>query len=549
MKIIIIGSVAAGTSVAAKARRNSEEDEIVIYEKDTDISYSVCGLPYYFGNMNISRDQLVPRTPLWFEERYHLKIHTSHEVTEINPKEKKIVIKNLKTKETFNDTYDKLVIATGATPRMPEINGIHFPNVFPLRNVKSADAIKNFLETNEVKNAVICGAGFIGLEMIENLSARGIKCALIESANQVMPGLDSDMALYVKKYLQDKGISLFLEDSVKTIKESDNASIILTEKGVELKTDLVLISAGVIPNVELAKKAGGVLGKSGAIAVNTKMETSIPSIYAVGDCAEAFSLITGESIYRPMGSTANKMGRIAGDSMTGGNLEFRGILGTGICQLFDLSIAQTGLSQREAKQMGLDVAVIHNIKPNQTEYFPGSSEMVIKAIADKKSGKLLGAQIVGKNGVDKRIDVIATAITFGAKAEDLFHLDLAYAPPFATTKDPILYTGMILDNVINRNRKIMTPEELNVRLKHEEIIIIDVREQKDFDKGHIPTASNIPLSSIREKALSLDKNKTYLVHCNKGTSGNAAQNILINLGFKEVYNLSGGYQQYKNTLC
>jgi rhodanese-related sulfurtransferase len=321
----------------------------------------------------------------------------------------------------------------------------------------------------------------------------------------------------------------------------------LKEEQKKIKADMVLISAGVRPNTELAVKAGIVLGSTGAIKVNEKMQTNIPDIYACGDCMEEFHLVTGNPVYRPLGSTANKTGRIAGDCITGGELTFRGILGTGIFRVFDLTIAQTGLSEREAKELSIDTIVCHNIKPDKPEYM-GGKEMIIKGIADKISGRLLGVQIIGYNGVDKRIDVFATAITFKAMAEDLFHLDLAYAPPFSTTKDPVMYTGMILDNAIHKKRKLITAQELNDLIESgKDYVLIDARAKGQYDKAHIETAENIPHGVLRDYAKKLDKNVIAVTYCNKGVTGNAAQNILLNQGFKEVYNLSGGHKQYNYT--
>ena len=440
MKIIIIGAVAAGTSAAAKARRNSEEAEIVIYEKDSFISYSGCGMPYYIGGEVESADELTPRNPAFFKSKYNVDIKTLHEVMSISPNAKSIEVKNLTTGEIFTDSYDKLVIATGASAVVPPIKGTDKNNVFTLRNINDMNRIKAFINENSPKSAVIIGTGFIGLEVCENLKRIGIEVTLIERLPHVTPGLDSDMAVYVKDEIEKNGVNIFLNASVNEI--NDNG-VILSD-GTQVNTDMVLTSAGVRPNTNLAKLAGIELGSFGAIKVNKKMQTNIKDIYACGDCIEQFNLITGKPIYRPLGSTANKTGRIAGDVITGGSLEFRGILGTGVFRIFNMTVAQTGLSEREVIELGYDVQVCHNIKPNKPDYI-GGKEMVIKAIADKKDGRLLGVQIIGDEGVDKRIDVFVTAITYKAHVEDLFHLDLAYAPPFSMTKDPVMYTGMILD--------------------------------------------------------------------------------------------------------
>lgn len=540
MRVIIIGAVAAGTSAAAKARRNSEENEIVMYEKDNFISYSGCGMPYYIGGEVESADELTPRDPLFFKTKYNVDIKTSHEVTSINPENKTLEVKNLISGETFIDIYDKLILATGAQAVVPPIKGADRTHVFKLRNINDMNSIKHFIDENNVKSAVIVGTGFIGLEVCESLKCLGIDVTMVERLPQVTPGLDSDMALYVEEHLKENGVKVFTNTSADEITKE---SVVLSN-GESVKADMVLLATGVRPNVDLAKDARVELGITGAIKVDEKMRTNIEDIYACGDCIEVFHLVTGKPIYGPLGSTANKTGRIAGDSVTGGDLTFRGILGTGIFKNFDLTVAQTGLSEREAIESGFEVAINHNIKPNKPEYMNGK-EMIIKGVADKNTGRLLGVQIIGPEGVDKRIDVFVTAITFKAKAEDLFHLDLAYAPPYSTTKDPVMYTGMILDNIINRDRPLMTAQNLKKLINSgKKYQVIDTRAVAQYEKGHVETAMSIPLANLRETAKKLDKDLVTINYCNKGVTGNASQNVLINMGFKEVYNLSGGYRQY-----
>ncbi|MGX8699875.1 MULTISPECIES: FAD-dependent oxidoreductase [unclassified Caproiciproducens] len=543
MRIIIIGAVAAGTSAAAKARRNSESAEIVVYDKDSFISYSGCGMPYYIGGEVENADELTPRDPAFFKSKYNVDILTRHEVLSINPDQKVLKVKNLTTGEVFSDSYDKLVIATGARAVVPPIKGADGRHVFTLRNIGDMNRIKTYIDGNSPKRAVIIGTGFIGLEVCENLKKLGLEVTLLEKLPQVTPGLDSDMAVYVQDHIEKNGVPVLTGVSITEITES---SVVLSG-GKEIPADLVLISAGVRPNTALAEAAEIELGVSGAIRVNTKMQTSQPDIYACGDCIEQFHAVTGKPVYRPLGSTANKTGRIAGDSMTGGDLEFRGILGTGIFKIFDMTVAQTGLSEREALALGYQVQVCHNIKPNKPEYM-GGREMVIKGIADRVSGRLLGAQIVGYEGVDKRIDVFVTAITFKAKVEDLFHLDLAYAPPFSTTKDPVMYTGMILDNAIHRGRPLITAQELDTLMRSgKPYTLIDARAAAQYEKNHIETARSIPHAKVRAAAESLDKDAITVTYCNKGVTGNAAQNILLGKGVKKVYNLSGGQKQYGKT--
>jgi len=436
MRILVIGAVAAGTSAAAKARRNNDKAEIIIYEKDKDISYSCCGLPYYIGGEIEDIGELIPSDSIFFKKKYNIDIFTGHEVLDINPQTKEITIKNLHTNKVFIDNYDKLIIATGAEFFIPNVKGIDRGNVFFLRNVQSAKNIKNFIEEKKPQHAIIAGTGFIGFEMLENLMSDGINVTIVEKENKITPSLDEDMAAFLENALKKRNITIIKNSSIVEINEGK----VTLDNGKELKCDMTIMATGVKPNIKLARDAGIEIGITSAIKVTTKMETNIKDIYACGDCIETFSMVTGKPIYRPLGSTANKTGRIAGDVVTDGTLEYRGNLSTGIFKIFNITVANTGLSEKEAICEGYDIAICHNIKPDKPTYFNGR-EMIIKAIADKKTERILGVQIIGYEGVDKRIDVFAT-------------------------------------------------------------------------------------------------------FCNKGVTGNAAQNILINYGFKKVYNLSGGHKFY-----
>ena len=543
MRIAIIGAVAAGTSAAAKARRNDEEAEITVYERDRFISYSGCGMPYFLGDEVKSLSDLTPRDPAFFMAKYRVEVKTRHEVLSINPDKKTLTVRNLETGETFDDRWDRLVIATGASATRLPITGADREDVFTLRNVNDMIRIKEWITEMKPETAAIVGTGFIGLEVCENLARLGIAVTLVEKLDQVTPGLDPDMAILVRAHLEKNGVKVYTGASVT---EVGNGRVVLAD-GTRISSGLTLLAAGVRPETSLAKTCGVELGVAGAIKTNAKMETSVPGIWACGDCVEHTHLVTGKKVWRPLGSTANKTGRIAGDRITGGSLEFRGILGTGIFSVFGLAVAQTGLSEREAREAGYDVVVCHNIKPEKPEYL-GGKEMTIKGIADRSTGRMLGAQIIGESGVDKRIDVIATAITFGAEAADLFHLDLAYAPPFSTTKDPVMYTGMILDNAIARGRPLITAEELDrLAATKQPHTIIDARIVKQYEAGHVPEAVSIPHENLRINLESLNKDTITVTYCNKGTTGNAAQNILLNRGFGKVYNLSGGFKQYKAT--
>ncbi len=538
-RIVIIGAVAAGTSAAAKARRNSEDAQIVIYEKDRDISYSGCGLPYYIGGRVEQLSNLTPRDPAFFKEKYNIDIKTRHEVLAIDPDKKTVEVRDLESGKSFVDAYDILVLATGARAVRLPINGADAKHVFVLRNPDDARRIRSTIETEKPRHAAVIGSGFIGLEMVENLQQAGMAVTLIEKLDQVCPAVDPDMAVYIDQYLQDQGVQVICSAQIEAI-ESDGLRL---ADGRWLPADLVIMAVGVRPNVDLAKSIGLKLGPTGAVHVSDKMETSRPGIFACGDCAESWSVIDGGPLYRPLGSTANKMGRIAGDAITGGSLRFRGIAGTGIFKVFEMTVASFGKHEAQARREGLDIEVSHNIKPDKPAYY-GGQEMVIKTIAKRGDGAIVGAQIIGFTGVDKRIDILVTAVTAGLKASDLFHLDLAYAPPFSTTKDPVIYTGMILDNAISRNRRLILPDEL-AQSDPEQLQIVDTRVPGQYQAGHVDQAVNIPHATFREKLATLDPKRPVVTYCNKGTTGNATQNILLNKGFKDVYTLSGGNKQYQ----
>lgn len=545
MKILIIGSVAAGTSVAAKARRNSEENEIVIYDKDTDISYAVCGIPYAIGGEIPDFEELTPRDAKWFKKRYNVDIFTSHEVIAINHEKKEISGKHLITGDLFTDNYDLLVFATGSTPKAPDaFEESNFSNVFQVKNINSGKKVKSFIENKKPTTAVVVGAGYIGLEVAEQLKERGIKVIILQRGKHPMSHLDWDMSIRIEDEMVKQGIDFRPEETIQSLVGDTQLDEVITNKGTKLSADMYILATGVQPNVSLAQSIGVKLGETGAIATDSTLQTNIPGVYAVGDVAESFHVITGKPTYRPLASTANKMGRIAGDAMSGGPLRFQGVLGTGILRFFDLTIAQTGLTEKEALAEGYEVAVLSNIKPDKPDYMHGK-EMVIKAVADKLTHRILGVQIIGPQGVDKRIDVFASTITLGVTAEDLFHMDLAYAPPFSTTKDPVAYTGMALTNALT-TAPLITPHDLmELQKNNENITIIDTRDPKSYEKNHVLNAINIPLAELREKASTFDKSKKTIVYCNKGVTGNASQNVLRSKGFKEVYNLSGGNKNYQ----
>ena len=445
MRIVIIGAVAAGTAAAAKASRNAPDAQIIVYEKDSDISYSGCGLPYFLSGEITDIAEIVPRDAAYFKKAYGVDVFTEHEVLSVDAKAKTLRVKNLKTKETFEDSFDKLIIATGAAAKLPDIPGTGQEHVFSLRSVQDARRMQLFIEARKPRKAVIAGTGFIGLEMLESLSALNISVTLLEKGERIARHLDAEMSDHLKKLLEAKGVNIHLSARLSSI----NADQVDLTSGETLPADMVLLATGVTPNTRLAADMELSLSMNGAIRVNERMETSIPGIYACGDCIETFLSINKQPVYKPLGSTAAKTGRIAGENATGGDMRYRGNLGTGIFRVFEWAVASTGLTQKEAEKAGYTAAVCLHSQPDRPEYL-GGQEMLIKAIADKTTGRLLGAQIIGVDGVDKRIDVLAALITCGAKAEDLSHIDLAYAPPFSTTRDPVHYTGMLLESALKK---------------------------------------------------------------------------------------------------
>ncbi|GAB4086286.1 FAD-dependent oxidoreductase [Myceligenerans cantabricum] len=553
LRVVVVGSVAAGTSAAAKARRNTESARITVYERDHDISYSGCGLPYFVGGEVERIDQLTPRDPAWFAARYGVDVRTGHEVVAVDAGARTVTVRDLATGHTFEDDYDELVLATGVRPVVPTIPGIDAPGVFPVRTPSDARAIDAWITDRGARRALIIGAGYIGLEMAEQLTSRGLEVTVVEALDHAMPRMDPDMSAHVDAELHAHGVGLRRSTTVTGIHSGRDGvtGADLRESGTvgpvdHVPADLVIASVGVRPATELALQAGAETGPTGAVAVDRRQRTSVEHVWAVGDVAESFHVVTGDPVWVPLGSTANKTGRIAGDAMTGGPLEHRGILGTSVVRVFDLGVAQTGLTEQQARAAGYDVEVLHNIKPDRPEYL-GGRPLTIKAVADRASGRLLGAQAIGASGADKRIDILATAITFHADVADLFHLDLAYSPTYATTKDPVHYTGMALTNAIHGQAPLITPAELD-RRRHsrEKIQVVDVRSAKDRAKSAVPDSVHIPLAELRTRATELDPTLPTVTYCNKGVTGNAGQNVLRNLGFTDVANLSGGNQNYQS---
>jgi NADPH-dependent 2,4-dienoyl-CoA reductase/sulfur reductase-like enzyme len=435
MRIVIIGAVAAGTSAATEIRRNNKEAEIIIYDKDGYISYAGCGMPFYISGEVENFSDVVPRDAKFFKEKHNIEINIVHEVLSVNPDNKTLKVKNLLTGDILEDSYDKLIISTGAFSVMPDLKGSDRENVFLLRNINDMNGIKNFIEAKKPKSAVIIGSGFIGLEMCEGFKHLGMDVSIV-ARSKIAKGIDNDMYSYIEEHLKEKGVNVYT--NTKTMEINDQGVVI--GDGSIIKADIVLLATGVKPNTALAKSMGVELGVTGAIKVDKHMRTNIEDVYSCGDCIEIFNTINDKPVYRPLGSTANKTGTIAGRNVLGINDEFKGVLGTGIFRVFDITVGMTGLSEEEAVKSGYNVSVSIDKKPNKPEYM-GGRPIVIKAVAEKESGRLLGAQLIGYEGTDRRLDVLVAAITLNASAEDLMHFDLAYSPPYSTPRDPLYYTG------------------------------------------------------------------------------------------------------------
>ncbi|MCF8009260.1 MAG: FAD-dependent oxidoreductase [Halanaerobiales bacterium] len=448
MKIVIIGGVAAGTSAAAKASRTNSEAEIVLFEKDKDISYAGCGLPYYISEVTPKRSRVVMNTPQDFEDKYGVDVKTEHEVLKIDKENKTITYKNLQNDQKGTCQYDRLIITTGAKPIVPPIDGIQLENIHPLRSIQDADLIKEKIKGK--KRVSIIGAGLIGLEMAESFSELGLEVTVLELQDKILPPFDQSITKYVDQHLRDKGVNLILGDGVHSFKGEKKVQKVMTSSGKKIDTDFVLLSLGVKPEVSLAKEAKISIGSTGAIEVNERMETNIDDIYAAGDCAETINVLTDQRVWVPMGSTANKQGRVAGDNAAGGISCHLGVFQTAITKIFDFTVAMTGLNEKQAKNNGYDPLVVMITGSNHASYFPNFKKMKIRGVFDKNTHRIIGAQIEGEDRVDKRIDVISTAIYSELKAEDLFQIDLAYAPPHSTPKDPVAVLGMVAEKKMKK---------------------------------------------------------------------------------------------------
>jgi NADPH-dependent 2,4-dienoyl-CoA reductase/sulfur reductase-like enzyme/rhodanese-related sulfurtransferase len=540
-RLVIIGAVASGTKTAAKAKREDPDAKITLVTDEAEISYASCGTPYFISDIIKDSHSLIIREPDYFRKMLNIDVLTEHRAESIDPIAKNVEIKNLRTNQSLTLGYDRLVLAVGSSPKIPKFEGIEHGNIFTLHNIPSAIQIKLLLQQKKVKDALIVGGGFIALEMAESLIAHGINTRLIIRRDQILSNFDKDIALLVQNYIKTKGVQVLEEDEVKEF-EADadgNVANVITKKQT-VPAEFVLLATSIRPNVQLAKKAGIEIGQTGAIHVNENLETNIPDIYAVGDCVEAMHLITKKPVWIPLATTSNKHGRVAGINITGGNDTFTGILGTFVVKVFDWTIAKTGLSENEANKNGFETETIIVPSNDKTHYYPDSKRIIVKLIAEKSSGLLLGAEIIGDGIVDKRIDVIASALTGKATIEQLSKYDLSYAPPYSTPMDPVITAANVLRNKLegktNSISSIATKEKLD---RKDDFILLDVRTKPEYDSGHIEGCLHIPFNEIRSKMNQLNKSKEIVTYCGVGLRASHAHRILENAGFENTKFMEG----------
>lgn len=544
MKVVIVGGVAGGATAATRLRRLDEHAQITVFERSGYISYANCGLPYYIGGVIEDKEELTLQTPESIGKRFRIDMKVHHEVTDINAVKKTVTVHNLDTGKVYEESYDKLILSPGAKPVMPNLPGIENEKIFTLRTVEDTLKIRSFVEEKKPKTAVMVGSGFIGLEVAENLCDLGVKVTVVQRPKQLMNTLDYDMATLVHNKLRSKGISLKLGGDVIGFDEKEDLQVLLKDDE-PIPTDMVLMAIGVSPETTLAKKAGLELGIKGAIVVNDKMETSVPDIYAVGDAVQVKHTVTGNYAVISLAGPANKQGRIVADNICGLDSHYKGSMGSSVIKLFDMTVASTGLTEKAAKDAGIEYERIVLSPASHAGYYPGAKVMTMKVVYEKSTLKILGAQIVGYDGVDKRLDVIATAISAGMKATELKDLDLAYAPPYSSAKDPVNMAGFMIENIESGIVKQFHFDELDKLPKDGSVTLLDTRTQSEYARGHVDGFINIPVNDLRENIDKLDKSKPVYVMCQSGLRSYISCRILAGEGF-DGYNFSGGYRFYEN---
>ncbi len=545
-KVLIIGGVAGGASAAARLRRLNEHVEIILFEKGEYISFANCGLPYYIGGDIQNKADLTLQTPLGFKKRFNIDVRTFNEVTAIDKEKKTVTVLNHNTNETYEETYDILLLSPGAEPIRPNIEGINLSRVFTLRNIPDTYRIKDYIDNAAPKTAAVIGGGYIGVEMAENLVQAGLSVTIVEMQNQVIAPLDFDMASILHNELERNGVTLKLETALEKIEEQGSSLKVVTNKGA-FDADMVILAIGVKPETKIAAEAGLKLNQRGALIVDDNMKTSDDFIFAAGDAVEVTDFIANEKAVIPLAGPANKQGRIAADNICGIKSEYRGTQGSAILKVFNLTAASTGITEKTAKRLGLNYEKSFTVSASHAGYYPGAKEMFIKTIFNKDNGKILGAQIVGSEGVDKRCDVIAAAINFKASVNDLTKLELCYAPPYSSAKDPVNMAGYVAENILNGISKIFHYHDISSLPKDGSVNLIDTRTKGEYRLGHIDGFINIPVDSLRERMNEIDKSKPVYIVCQVGLRGYLACRILSGYGY-DCYNLSGGYALYKEII-
>ncbi|MDL2254524.1 FAD-dependent oxidoreductase [Ruminococcaceae bacterium OttesenSCG-928-I18] len=543
-KVVIVGGVAGGASAAARLRRLDEHAEIIMFEKGGYISFANCGLPYYIGGEIEERDALLLQTPESFRARFNVDVRINSEVMSIDRANKTVTVQDTKTGKSTTESYDNLILSPGAEPIKPPINGLDSDRVFTLRNIPDTDRIKSFVVEKHPASAAVVGGGYIGVEMAENLRAAGLDVTIIEMQNQVIAPLDYDMACEVHKHIEDKGVHLLLETAMQAVQEQDDKLHVESSKGV-LDVDMLVLSIGVRPETKLAKEAGLKLNDRGSIVVDENMRTSDSAIFAAGDAVEVTDFVTGTKGFVPLAGPANKQGRIAADNICGIPSRYTGTQGSAILKVFDLTVATTGLNEKTAKRLGLDYDKVFTTSVSHAGYYPGAQSMAVKTLFEKKTGKILGAQIVGGEGSDKRSDVIATAIRFGATVKDLTELELSYAPPFSSAKDPVNMAGYVAENLLTGKVKHFHWHDVETLPHDGSVTLLDARTSAEYAQGHIDGFINIPVDELRARMGELDKGKPVYVTCQVGLRGYIACRMLGQHGFN-CANLDGGFRLYNS---
>ena len=542
MKIVIVGGVAGGATAAARIRRLNEHAEIIIFERSGFISYANCGLPYYIGGVIEDKEDLTLQTPESFFRRFRIIAKVNHEVTDIDVQNKTVHLTDLKTGTSFTETYDKLILSHGAKSILPNFYTEN-ERTFTLRTVEDTLKIRAFVEQKQPKTAVVIGGGFIGLEMAENLAELGIKTTIVQRSNHLLPTVDCDMASFIHANFRHHGVQLLLNTNTNKMSITGEQVLLNLDNGSNINADMVVLAVGVTPENTLAKKIGLELGVKGAIKVNAKMETSIPDIYAVGDAVEVKHFITEKDSVISLAGPANKQGRIVADNICGINSEYKGSQGSSVIKLFDMTVATTGINEQQAKANGIEYEKVILTQNSHAGYYPGATSMTVKFIFEKTTYKILGAQIVGYDGVDKRIDVIATAIRAGMKADELKDLDLAYAPPYSSAKDPVNMAGFVVENIKNGIVKQFYYEDIPSLRERDDVILLDTRTPFEYMRGHADGFIHIPLDDLRERLGELDKSKKIYVMCQSGWRSYLATRILMQNCFDD-YNFAGGFRLY-----